>query len=973
MDDCSSEEGHTGLIHAGVEEAASPSAAPDMHADEIAPTEMDPAMTPREKCRVPGSPPPLDIEAGLASGMQARSPLSGHLRSMPSPLRTIRRSLSPREARDRGSRLNAATIPENDRDAHLGESRNLMEDSLMGTSPCTEHSMDSLASFFRDGHYYVPLRLSSVDEPLAEPAQHPREAHSDRPLDTSIDSCEHGTPCMASFPCPLSSGGPGRVMPAQGGTRRLDALPAAPPALMGVTEPPPRPMRDVQYAAIPCFPDSQELRMARSGVPRIPAPTESVDMPSSERRYEPSRPVPCPSQAPLRADAAQGVAAMPTRHVPSSVCTAGDARPAEEPGRTYVSNPVRASDVPTPAATAGIPPATGSEHAGLTSATEGPGRHRLSDAPQDLRTSGPMPPQPALPTGGMLSMSSMATPSLGFVAPGPGHVASMPVQAGVPPAARLPAAPSITQGAQPPPYMCTSSAHAGPPFQRDFVGVGIAPPPQALPKTGMPPARPWGTQGPMAAPATWQAPWPAQPAAAVPPVPSALPPQATSLQAPVQPVRAEAHTAGRMPPAAVTNTGGGQGIAPAEPTEPAMRADSQGPAQISQEVPAVGSKSSGPIPASAVQQDSQAGLPPAPESVKDTTIPEELPEVVPALHGVVPHETQVNDSKSPPRSPLRARSPSFAAGVPDLDQDQITTPPPPEMIEKGQQTTPEKAVAHRRKRAAPEKLNFAKESPFSLVKVGVDKLKCLNQQGRPRRHQIRVLEHWRNERVLYERVRGSTMPTVCGVVVAQPCEPGDEPQERIPIGLTARFDDAFSPCSTSKMSDTSFKSGGLDQENAAEPVQQAKAAKARRPRRRVELAAKAASAAAASALTAEVPQRALPRRTPTGFVEVPTAEGSTHAVGIRVGLENGKWMCCDIRIPPRSFNTPEELAASKSILIFVVSCEPGTLTAAVDLDVIDLSTGHSLVIRPGQEYCLRNSSAATTAQLKMVMINQMMP
>ena len=988
VDDCSSEEGQTGLIRmageAGVDEAVSPEVAPAMHADEVAPTEMDPsAMTPpHEKRRVPGSPPPLDMEAGMAHDIRGPSPLSGHLRSMPSPLRTGRRSLSPHEARGRSSRLNTAAIPENDRDGIHGESRNFIEDSLMGTSPCTEHSMDSLASFFRDGHYYVPLRLSSVDEPLAEPAQHPRESHNDRPQDTTAQSCEHGTPCVASFPCPLASGGPGRLRPAQSNARQVPpVLPTFIPATRGVPEPPLRPMPEIEPEVAQRFPEGQELRAVRAGVPRIPAPTESVDLPSSERMEHP-RLLPGPSRAPILGEGIQSTAAPPPRHVPSSAFPSGDARVAsEEPGSMQAANPARQGEVPTFVRTGGVPPLSSAETSGLAPAVEGLGR-RPGDGTSDLRTSGPMAvaPQPVVPNGGMLSMSSMGPPSWGFAAPY-SHMPSMAVPGGPPPpGARPPATHGITQGVQAP-AMYTSLPV--PAFQRDVAGVGVAPPPPALPKAGVPPpARPWGTQGPMATDAV-QAPWPVQAVTNVPPasMPASMPSQTASLQAPVQPARAEAHTAGRMPPATSAHAplGLGQGQAPMETAEPA---NSQGPALVT------GSRSSGPMPASD-HEASQVGVLPPPEQAndaapqaeqaKDTATAAEAMPVAPlgptpeaAAHAMVDH-----DSKSPSASPPAARSPPFAAGVPDLTQlagqdgfPEITTPPPPEMTEKGQQTTPVKASAHRRKRAAPEKPPSTKEGPFALVTVGMDKLKCLNQEGRPRRHQIRVLEHWRNERVLYERVRGSAMPTVCGVVVAQPCEEGDDPQSRIPIGLTAKFDDVFSPCS-SKKSDVTFKSGGLDEEDAAaDLVHKTKAIKMRRPGRAVQRAARAATAAAASALAAGAPERALPRRTPAGFVEVPAAAGSTHACGIRVGLENGKWMCCDIRIPPRSFNTPEELAASRSLLIYVACCEPGTLTAAVDLNVIDLFAGHSLVIRAGQEYCLRNSSAATTAQLKMVLINQ---
>jgi len=107
-----------------------------------------------------------------------------------------------------------------------------------------------------------------------------------------------------------------------------------------------------------------------------------------------------------------------------------------------------------------------------------------------------------------------------------------------------------------------------------------------------------------------------------------------------------------------------------------------------------------------------------------------------------------------------------------------------------------------------------------------------------------------------------------------------------------------------------------------------------------------------------------------GFVQVPLAEGSTHPCELRVGLDNGNWMVVDIRIPPRSFNTPETLEPHKSLLIYVLGAERGTLSADLDGDVVDLRRGDSLCVRPGIEYCLRNSSDHTHSRLKMVLINK---
>jgi len=148
-----------------------------------------------------------------------------------------------------------------------------------------------------------------------------------------------------------------------------------------------------------------------------------------------------------------------------------------------------------------------------------------------------------------------------------------------------------------------------------------------------------------------------------------------------------------------------------------------------------------------------------------------------------------------------------------------------------------------------------------------------------------------------------------------------------------------------------------------------KTAKSRRSsRRHVEMAAEVGTAAAAATFEA-TPPRPRPSHTANGFVRVPIADGSNDACELRVGLDNGNWMSCDINIPPRSFNTPEQLAETRSLLIYVMHCQDGTFDAQVDQDIVTLATGSSMVIRPGQEYCLRNGSDHVVAELKMTMIN----
>lgn len=96
-------------------------------------------------------------------------------------------------------------------------------------------------------------------------------------------------------------------------------------------------------------------------------------------------------------------------------------------------------------------------------------------------------------------------------------------------------------------------------------------------------------------------------------------------------------------------------------------------------------------------------------------------------------------------------------------------------MEQGMQTTPPKHLAlvsrdNRSARRAPNPLQRPRaEGRLSLIQVGIEQVGCQGKvSGRPQRHRITPLCHWKNEQVVYERKPGSNMPTVAGIVVAKP-------------------------------------------------------------------------------------------------------------------------------------------------------------------------------------------------------------
>jgi len=80
---------------------------------------------------------------------------------------------------------------------------------------------------------------------------------------------------------------------------------------------------------------------------------------------------------------------------------------------------------------------------------------------------------------------------------------------------------------------------------------------------------------------------------------------------------------------------------------------------------------------------------------------------------------------------------------------------------------------------------------------------------------------------------------------------------------------------------------------------------------------------------------------PHGFSRVAVAEGSKYACEMHISLDYQYWMCCDIRIPPESFNIPESLSPDKLLLIYIASTERGFLAVNLDGETLSLFTGET--------------------------------
>jgi len=325
-----------------------------------------------------------------------------------------------------------------------------------------------------------------------------------------------------------------------------------------------------------------------------------------------------------------------------------------------------------------------------------------------------------------------------------------------------------------------------------------------------------------------------------------------------------------------------------------------------------------------------------------------------------------------------------------------------EMVDMGQQTTPEKqkmvvrpkTTRKGEKRKACPMLEFDRmRGPVHLIEVPVDAVSCATPSripGREVRHRIRTLEYWRGEKYEWERTAGSFCPTPRAVLIAKaPVDAGPTYKEQRGDGDSlSPLADVATPPARRKYQKRAGQTGGgravplrsavlrstppSDQEamfscaegeeeevmNSTAPAASLSARLSARPAGGVK-GRKAAVAEASPPLLVEDED---------GWTETLNPAGSTNACRLRVGLASDNWLCCDIIVPPSSFNDAETLNEGTSLLIHVYDGAQGGLTALHNGQAITLGSGDNLTILPGSEYSLRNDSQTARAHVKMVMV-----
>lgn len=104
-----------------------------------------------------------------------------------------------------------------------------------------------------------------------------------------------------------------------------------------------------------------------------------------------------------------------------------------------------------------------------------------------------------------------------------------------------------------------------------------------------------------------------------------------------------------------------------------------------------------------------------------------------------------------------------------------------------------------------------------------------------------------------------------------------------------------------------------------------------------------------------------------GWRPMAGAEGSSQPLGLRVCLDTGFMLCCDIHIPPLSWNMPEQLAPGKTMAVTALRAEADTFVAMLDDQEYVIGPGDHILVRPGMVYGLRNDSETKAVRAKMVL------
>lgn len=323
----------------------------------------------------------------------------------------------------------------------------------------------------------------------------------------------------------------------------------------------------------------------------------------------------------------------------------------------------------------------------------------------------------------------------------------------------------------------------------------------------------------------------------------------------------------------------------------------------------------------------------------------------------------------------------------------LVTPPP---VSRGQKRGGPSPV-----RSLVEELSStARKKPrVSLVELTAPTAVPTSDFSRPVRRRVRPLDHWLNERLVYERKKDSLLPTIVGVVVATldqevshdvlPLPDGGCGVEKTPRPRRRKDAAPLEDLSTSKDAGGLPSSGPIDVDagdrTEAEPYPETMAlvadgepdqsqveaenrpspANVGPPRRRV------AGKVRPPTRDQHVDENAYVEQDFGGEWSVMTcAEGSLDSCKMSPGLQSDNWISSDIRVPPRSWSVPERLQKGRAVLLTVLDAAVGSLHVTIDERLHQLNAGDHVLVEEDREYCIKNQSTNVDARLKLVLVLQ---
>jgi len=341
------------------------------------------------------------------------------------------------------------------------------------------------------------------------------------------------------------------------------------------------------------------------------------------------------------------------------------------------------------------------------------------------------------------------------------------------------------------------------------------------------------------------------------------------------------------------------------------------------------------------------------------------------------------------------------------------------LVDQGCQTTPDKCQivprTQKRKRDTDYMVQQMK-SQYDYYEYPLPEVAGAPSK-RTARHRIRTLEFWKGERYVWHMPEGGSVPVPHAVVIAKEVDntaqkrKSAERPEMLPLSTAAAVSHLDYSPESAKMDDQVTPPPRRNKRQVSVSVAPNRNADRTAAGRRARLEHRAGLSADAFlpqefqdgtqdengmdlvensasgsgiasqphgahvATAAAGRSRTVPSKPPSfiedddGFLDAGKAEGSLHPCKVRMGMNATHWLCCDIRIPPNSFNTPERLPEGRSVLMTVMADGNGRLSTTLNGQTLSLHRGDTVCVPTGSEYSLRNDSRLHNASLKLVMVN----